>query len=632
MLAIGEVIAYLNRASLNGTLTVKGVAAHFKVTDRTIQTHIKNLQKQYPDYLSVNRGKIVVHKNIPLDPSHLIPASFQERKAYILRNLLTTGAAIDLDELAAQLCISEVTLQNEIKAVRRSLHKCNLTLRTKNNKLFIEGDSRDKKALIIKLIYDEAQNSLVSLATLGELFPRYDVALIRTKILENLDKRQFYMDEYSLVNLLLHILIAMDQAEALQAQPDAAPPQDFFDLNRHFAAMVEEMCAGLEELYHLHFTPGNKYQFTLLLMTRAVKNRELSPQDTSRLTAPDDGIRRLVEDIVRAVYENFSVDLNNIEFLLAFSLHIKNMLIRLRQNVAVHNPLLYNIKSNSPMIYDIAVYICNIIAKHEHVQVYDDEIAYIALHIGARIEEINGKRGKLQAALVCPQYYSYPHKQFEKIEMCFIDDLILESICTNPGELRPADFDLIITTVLLPGCPNQVLISNFFNDRDRSNLAVAIEEIKSKRAREKTMAALHRLIRKDLFLTDAVFASRQEALRTMSDRLVQAGVVGEDFLDRLLERENISPTNFGQIAIPHPIDACARQSVIEVALLRDALPWGSSQVQMIFLFSVSKSDMKDFSDIFAYLARVCGVPENIRRLAEARNYEDFLKTLQNLNP
>lgn len=630
MLATGEVIGYLNRASLHGTLTVKGVASHFKVTERTIQTHIKNLQQQYPDCLSVNRGRIEVRKNIPLDRSHLIPATFQERKAYLLRSLLISGSAMDLDELAARLCISEVTLQNEIKAVRRSLHKCNLTLRTKNNRLFIEGDSRDKKALIIKLIYDEAQNSLVSLATLGELFPRYDVVQIRADILENLDRRQFYMDEYSLVNLLLHILIAMDQAETLPPQTETAPPPDFLTPNAHFAAMVEEMCAGLEARYHLRFTPGNKYQFTLLLMTRAVKNRELSPGDTSCLTEPDEEIRTLVKDIVRAVYETFSIDLNNLEFLLAFSLHIKNMLIRLRQHVAVHNPLLYNIKSNSPMIYDVAVYICNIIAKREGVQVYDDEIAYIALHIGARIEEINGKRGKLQAALVCPQYYSYPHRQFEKIEMCFIDDLILEAICTNPGELRPEEFDLILTTVPLPDCPHQVLISNFFNDRDRSRLAQAIEETKSRRAREKTLAALRRLIRRELFLTGARFATRREALTALSDRLVAAGYVGPDLLDQLLERENISPTNFGSIAIPHPIDACARQSVIAVALLDKPLPWGSSQVQMIFLFSVSKSDMKDFSDLFACLAKVCSVPDNILLLARARSYEEFLKILQDL--
>lgn len=630
MLAIGEVIAYLNRTSISETVTIKSLAAHFEVTERTIQTHIKNLQSQYPDFLTVQRGKIRVRNKIPLDSANLIPSSFKERRSYILRLLLSTGSSVDLDQLASQLCISEVTLQNEIKAVRRSLNKYNLTLRTKNNQLFIEGNRKDKKDLIIQLIYGEAQNSLVSLTTLGELFPRYDVAQIRASILRTLDKQQFYMDEYSLINLLLHILIAMDQSKLSAGEEEDPFTQDFLELNRHFSSMAEEMCQELEQLYQLKFSAANKYQFTLLLMTRAVKNRELSPQDTTRLALSTDEIRPLVEEIVQAVYQNFSVDLNNMEFLLAFSLHLKNMLIRLRKNVAVHNPLLYNIKSTSPMIYDIAVYVCNIIAKRENLQIYDDEISYIALHIGARIEEINGKRGKLQAALVCPQYYSYPHKQFEKIELYFTEDLVLESICTNPAELRPADYDLVITTLSLPDCPNQVVISNFFSDRDRGLLASAIEGIKLQRTKNKTLSTLNQLIHKDLFFPQAEFSSQKEALTVMSDRLIQGAYVPGDFLEKLLERENISPTNFDSIAIPHPIDSNAQQSVISVALLKKPLQWGRSQVWMIFMFSITKGDLKDFGDVFSYLSKVCGTPEYVERLAQAHTYEEFLQILSSL--
>lgn len=115
----------------------------------------------------------------------------------------------------------------------------------------------------------------------------------------------------------------------------------------------------------------------------------------------------------------YDIDLTDIDFFIPFALHIDNMLVRIRQNVSVHNPLLHSIKAMSPIIYDIAVYISNLINHQEHVQLCEDEIAYIALHIGAHIQDIYNRRGKLCAVLLCPQYYSYDHRQFDRLQSYF---------------------------------------------------------------------------------------------------------------------------------------------------------------------------------------------------------------------
>ena len=118
---------------------------------------------------------------------------------------------MDLDELAASLFISEVTLQNEVKLIRHEIAEYHLSLRTKNNTLFISGSEKDKKRLMIHLIYNEAQHTLVSMETLHAIFPRYDIQKIRSDILACLNSQHFFIDEYSLTNLLLHMLITMDQ-------------------------------------------------------------------------------------------------------------------------------------------------------------------------------------------------------------------------------------------------------------------------------------------------------------------------------------------------------------------------------------------------------------------------------------
>lgn len=619
-----DIIKLLN-SSTSQPLNTKQLAAHFSVTQRTIQTYLRELKEEYPDCIKTVTNGILIMKQIELKEK-VIPFTYSERKSYILRNLLINEQSIVIDELADALFISEVTLLNEIKKIRRSLEKYGLILKTKNNHLFITGSTTDKKTLMIDLIYGEAENSLVSLTTLNDIFRHYDAERIRDILLQKLNDVHFFMDEYSLVNLLLHILIAMDQSQTLQSLHQEDMSQGFIDLNHHFVSIIEEVCQTLEQLYDVHFSASNRYQFTLLLMTRAIRNKEIKGIDRSKLSVSDE-ILSLVNHVIHEIHKIYNIDLNTNEFIIAFSLHIKNMLIRLREQISIHNPLLFNIKSTSPFIYDIAVYISNIIGKAQQVQVYDDEIAYIALHIGARIEELNCTRDKLQAVLVCPQYYSYYNQQFKKIESYFHDEFMITSIITNPIELNETTCDLVLSTIPLEETRHCVMISNFFNEADKDKISCMIKHIKRAKAKDKTIELLTRLIDKQLFTVDASYSSKEDALKTMGEQLVKRGFVEEAFIEKIFDREKISSTNFGMLAIPHPIDYYAKKTVIEVSILKEPIPWGNTSVKIIFMFCINKLDFSNFSDVFSFLAGTCSDDSNLTCLVNASSYQAFMKSI-----
>ena len=627
MVTKGDLIQYLNRNSTQ-LHTTKLLAIHFGVTQRTIQTYIRQLREEYPDAIEVKQRGVLLTKPITWDKKQQLFLTYADRKSYILRNLLVNQCSLDVYELAQTLCISEITLQNEIKRIRRSLETYRLQLKTKQNQLFINGDTKDKKALIINLIYGEAQHALVSLATLNGIFQQYDAEIIRDILLQKLNQAHFFIDEYSLINLLLHILIAMDQSPGLITLPYEDVHQEFVELNHHFVSIIDEVCLSLEQRYQIQFSASNRYQFTLLLMTRAIRNKEIKRIDQHQLSVSQE-ILALVQHIIDEVYEMFTIDLHTDEFMIAFTLHLKNMLIRLKKHISIHNPLLYNIKSTSPFIYDIAVFISNLISKEQQVEVYDDEIAYIALHIGARIEEINSTRDKLQAILVCPQYYSYQNKQFKRMEAYFHDDMLITSIVTNPVLLDAVSCDFIISTIPLDQAAH-VLISNFFNDADKEAINSTIKSLKQTRARKKTMELLSQLIDEDLFTPIANFTSKDEAIHSMASKLIQKGYVGEEYTAKIVDREAISSTNFGMIAVPHPIDYYAKKTVIEVVILQHAISWGNTDVKIIFMFCISKLDFASFSDVFSFLAGTCSNQENLECLASSKSYQAFMKNISAL--
>jgi len=628
MLTKRDILNYLNNMN-SQLLTTKQIATHFNVTPRTIQNYLKDIKEEYKDLIEISNKGIIVSDKLNLQQDIPVPLNYKERKSYILRKLLINNTSVDLSILADELCISEVTLQNEIKRIRRSIEPYVLTLKTKNNQLFITGSTKNKKRLMIQLIYNEADNSLVSLTTLNDIFQNYDASKIRKIIIQKLNEKHFFIDEYSLINLLLHILIAMDQSPSLHNIQYEEVNADFIELNRHFVSIIDDLCHSLEELYQVQFSSSNRYQFTLLLMTRAIRNKEINEIETAKLSVSKD-IINLVQIIVDQIYKTFNINLNINEFIIAFAIHIKNMLIRLKENVSIHNPLLYSIKLTSPFIYDIAVYICNIISKQQNVEVYDDEVAYIALHIGARIEELNNTREKLKVTLVCPQYYSYYNNQLKKIESYFHDSILIESIVTNPSELTPKNNDLIISTIPITDISNSVIISNFFNDNDKERISERIKHIKKKYAKETITRTLKKLFHKDLFIVNATFDCKKDAINKMGKHLIDKGYVSKTFIDKMLERENISPTNFGMIAIPHPIDYYAKKTVIEVAILKQPILWGNTSIKIIFMFSISKLDFSSFSDVFSFLASTCSDDNNLDSLVKCTSYSEFMSTILNL--
>lgn len=529
MLSTKDVIQYLNQHG--NVQAIEDMAAFFSVTPRTIRNHLRSVQDAYPACLQVGRGQVKLLKQIfeESSPSAQVPSSQQERSRYILRALLSRSEPMDLDELAASLFISEVTLQNEVKLIRHEIAEYHLSLRTKNNTLFISGSEKDKKRLMIHLIYNEAQHTLVSMETLHAIFPRYDIQKIRSDILACLNSQHFFIDEYSLTNLLLHMLITMDQLGTAPNAPRYEVSTDLIELNRHFVSIIDSICTELEREYGIVFTRSNKYQFTLLLMTRAVRNQDVSLPSRATLSIHPSTMR-LVDSIVQAVKQVYDIDLTDIDFFIPFALHIDNMLVRIRQNVSVHNPLLHSIKSTLPLTAE----------------------------------------------------------------------------------------------------PPVVLISNFISSNDRQAISDVIHRLKAAREKERLISLLQTLIDADLFTPGADYADRESAIRTIGGQMCARGIVPQEFIESTLEREQISPTNFGMIAIPHPSDCRAARSAIAVSLLRKPLSWGTSSVRIIFMICVSKSDLSDFSDIFSYLPRVCSDYKTLEQLASASSYPDFIQILGGL--
>ena len=181
-----------------------------------------------------------------------------------------------------------------------------------------------------------------------------------------------------MTNVILMLAIAMDRQRQQFPYTEAdRHSQEQENIPAHVEEISVQILSELEEAFGISFTEYEHYNLALLLSIRLLKEgaeEQDSKKLKERITEP---VGRLMEKIQSEVRRMFYINLNDEDFYVRFSLHLQNMLIRLENEIELRNPQTVSIKNTAPFIYDVSVFIANIIQKDYGFTLSEDEIAYI---------------------------------------------------------------------------------------------------------------------------------------------------------------------------------------------------------------------------------------------------------------
>ena len=80
-----------------------------------------------------------------------------------------------------------------------------------------------------------------------------------------------------------------------------------------------------------------------------------------------------------------------------------------------------------------------------------------------------------------------------------------------------------------------------------------------------------------LFVHKKKVNSKNELLEELSTLLLNEDIIGDDYLDSVYKREELSNTNMNDVfALPHPMEMCANDTKVAVALLKNPVKWNDS--------------------------------------------------------
>lgn len=131
-------------------------------------------------------------------------------------------------------------------------------------------------------------------------------------------------------------------------------------------------------------------------------------------------------------------------------------------------------------------------------------------------------------------------------------------------------------------------------------------------------------------------ATAAEAIRTLSERLLQSDYVIEGFAEAVISRERTFPTGLPTpipVALPHTDAQYCRRPAIAVGLLADSVPFGVMgtpeqviPVQVVFLLAVT--DPKQQVRWLKQLVEFFQQPQHIRQIQTAVSPTDVARILR----
>ena len=554
----------------------------------------------------------------------------RDRLHGLVRTLLDVPDGVDVFATASALHVSEATLEADLARVRTLLDGTDLALERDREIVRLRGNEAAQRRLLSRLAHDEMDAASFHPETFrralaGGVIAADAVGPFKSELVRELGEQGYYVNELAISDVLLHIAIAAERVaagHALEAGPAGAREE------------IPRVGAVIARLAQQHFSvalgDGDSGHLASLVLTRIVAPGEDAAGDVAR-SGVDPGVEAAVRAEIARAAEDFQVDLVDETFVLRLALHVQNLMRRAEESALTRNPLTRSLKTSYPMIFEVAVSIASGLHDRLGTPIHDDEIAYIAMHVGGRLERSRKAESILTATIVCPGYYELHELLRSSVDRSLGSAIEVTSVITKVDpDWASFDTDLVLSTIE-PGAAGDryVRIQPFLTDADVDRIQQAAARVRRGRRLTRLRGELARYFDADAFVYPLPDAGEEAIIRRLGGLLVDAGLIGDDYVENTILRERMSSTAFTDaLAVPHALQMTATRTAIAIGVTDGSAAWGEGRVQVVALAAFSESDRAAFQTVFEQLVEVFSERESVQRiLRRGTSFEAFLDEL-----
>lgn len=467
-----------------GYVTMQSIADKLKVSKRTLLREVDTIQKWVED----NGGTFIKKKGsgieikgdadeknrllslLKSEKSDLIFTPF-ERGSVIKAELLKTEEPMKLFYFGRLLDVTESTISNDIAGIEDWFNSYGIEIiKRPGLGILLSGKEKDKRKAIVSLVLEQIKplefidyfkdNKFreINATAVRERINKSILGLLSLESLETVrslvryieDEMGYTYSDNAFVSLVVRMAVTLKRRFMWGQQLIDYEKREKIRKDKIFKILVKWLDENSSEYYE--GIPEEE----LLYLTMYIKGAKLRDTkiDNKISMIEDFQTIKLVKEFIQGVEKETGIYLSDNE-LLTFSLikHLRPSIYRLKMDLDIINPLLNVIKETYPKLF-LAISKCiYIIEERENIKVPEDEIAYLAAHIGAIIQKENRDIvKKYQVVLACTYGIGASQLLRANVEKNFNNIEIVKVISIMDYKLGRVDFegvDMIISTVSL---------------------------------------------------------------------------------------------------------------------------------------------------------------------------------------
>ncbi len=432
-----------------------------KINDWLVTVNVDEIQIERNKGLYLSEPqKDTIHslstENIPQPYFQFLP---MERISIIILRLLTSKDAVNVDELMGICLVSRNTIIADMNVVKTELNNFDLKVVTeKRNGIRVRGNAIKKRSVFLFHF-----NKVIELYHRGVL-----IAINVEDVNENLrrlKKIECLLDTRYVEGALLSLAVLLSQNE--QPLNENAfkdiDVQSVIDTREYvYTRQIFHDFDVNEVIYIAIHLLGSRIQVTPNLKISSKMDQEMF-----ELT------RNLISEFERIACIEFS---ERQEIERAIFVHLKMSLYRYRYGVQIGNPLVNQIKSNYPELFQITKDVMQYVSKSIGVPISDNEAAYLTLHFGGHMKAGKHHRVKLQVGIYCPDSVATSKMLQKEIESLSTDLQVHQIVSTEQLSEADKNVNIIISTVTLREKIPTIKVNPILTEEDKANLVVTLSK------------------------------------------------------------------------------------------------------------------------------------------------------------
>ncbi|MGY0692477.1 BglG family transcription antiterminator [Virgibacillus sp. FSP13] len=595
--------------SNNGALidSVRGKGYKLEITDETL----------FRAYLqTISTDEMTDHS--------FVPESQEARTAFLIKRLLLSGDYVKLDDLADELYVSKSTIQNYLKQVKAIFAEYGIHLESRPNYgLKAIGNELKLRFCLAEYLFDHRcrRDKQVFGSHLSSFAPE-DLTRISDIIMEEIQHHQIILSDIAMNNLLIHIAIAYKRIKSgYHVTLHDTDLKDILQQKEYLVAT--EIVQKVEHTFNVAF-PQSEVAYIAIHLLGTKLLTKTNTGDKLVKQVMDEEIVHLVNLALDKIEAELNLGIkDDKELKIGLSLHLKPAINRYKYGMNVRNPMLADIKTNYPLAFEAGILAGLAIKDETGIEINENEVGYLALHIGAAIERRKMDSGPKRCLIVCASGLGTAQLIFYKLKNYFGKSLDVVGT-TEYYQLinyQLQDVDFIVSSIPI-----------------EHELSVPVVEVNAILG-EHDLEKIERVVvdqnqgspsyfQKELMFLRRQFDSKEAVLQFFQTELLDKGLVDSTLLEAVYEREKVAPTSFGNlVAVPHPITPKSNQTFLAVCTLEKAIMWNNKPVQFICLLCVKKDSMEDLQSMYDMLGNIIDQPEIVQHLVKAKTYEEFIHIL-----